>query len=262
MSVVGVYSAIYNSADYVEEMINSIKNQTFEDWELSMVDDGSQDNGFHVAMKASKDDPRIQVTTIPHCGIVGKVKNKAISLFRGNPRYCCGVDSDDYIAPQALELFVNFLDRQPEVGAACGSFVCFDETGKQWMFNHAASKEDFNSETLLRYMNFFPLRFYRKMVYDIVGGYSEELTNADDYDLALKIDEVTRIRRIATPVTYFYRQHGQQISSRVKGEEDFNAKKALEAALGRRGLKGSVINDRPPFVIKNAEKEHFIWGRK
>jgi hypothetical protein len=85
---------------------------------------------------------------------------------------------------------------------------------------------------------------------DIVGGYSNELGSAVDYDLALKLDEVTTIHRIKDPVTYYYRQHGGQVSSGARTKQDANAKKALQAALTRRGIIGIVENDKPPFKIK------------
>lgn len=261
MNKVGIYSAIYNNEKYLEQMINSIKNQSYKNWELSMVDDGSTDNSYNVACELAKNDNRIKISKINHCGIVGKVKNKAISYFSNDVIYCCGVDSDDYIATNAIEIFTKFLDNNISYGAACGNFICFDEN-KTWSFNHVANSGDFQSETLLKYMNFFPLRFYRKVIYDIVGGYSEELTNADDFDLALKLDENTKIKRIKHPITYFYRQHSSQISSTIKNEENDNAKIALQNAINRRGIKGKVINNIPPFIIKKDNNEtHFIWGK-
>lgn len=264
MSKVGVYSAVYNCEKYVQEMIESIQAQTFQDWELSMVDDGSSDNSLAVVQEAIKSDDRISIIQIPHCGIVGKVKNKAISLLKGNPEYICGVDSDDYIIPETLEIYTKFLDERPEVGAACGNFLCFDDTTRnEWALNHVAQSGEYSSETLLQYMNFFPLRFYRKVIHDIVGGYSETLTNADDFDLALKIDEVTTIKRIKEPVVYYYRQHGTQISSTLKDKENSNAKLALEDALKRRGIDKKVINDAPPFKLQEKRaRRHFIWGKE
>jgi hypothetical protein len=106
------------------------------------------------------------------------------------------------------------------------------------------------------------MRFYRRSVVDSVGGYSNELTSAVDYDLALKIDEVTKISRIKEPVTYHYRQHSEQVSTRARPEQDMNAKRALQNALKRRNIKGEVVGDTPPFKIELIEEKHFIWGKK
>jgi hypothetical protein len=109
----------------------------------------------------------------------------------------------------------------------------------------------------------FPLRFYKKSVVEKVGGYSNVLSSAVDFDLALKIDQIATIHRIKEPITYYYRQHSNQVSTKARHEQDLNAKKALEDALKRRGINGKVINDKPPFIIeKNKEEEHFIWGKK
>ena len=111
-------------------------------------------------------------------------------------------------------------------------------------------------------MCLFPHRMYRHSVVDQIGGYSNSLSSAVDYDLALKIDEITKIHRIKDPITYYYRQHSEQVSTKARPEQDLNAKKALENALKRRGIEAVVKNNAPPFIIEKKEKKHFIWGAK
>jgi hypothetical protein len=110
------------------------------------------------------------------------------------------------------------------------------------------------------------MRFYRTSAIRTVGGYSEELTSAVDYDLALRLDEKIKMHRIKDPVTYYYRQHSEQVSSRARSEQDLNAKAALEAALRRRGMNFRVLNCAPPFALEPVDKPeiqetHFIWGK-
>jgi hypothetical protein len=156
------------------------------------------------------------------------------------------------------------MDKHPEIGACCGNFVCFDNEGKTWAFPHVSNSGDYDSNILLQYMSLYPMRFYRKSVVGSVGGYSNELTSAVDYDLALKLDEVTKIHRIKEPITYYYRQHSEQVSTKERPEQNANAKKALEDALKRRNINGIVKNGQPPFIIEkieSVEEKHFIWGK-
>lgn len=258
---VGIYAPMYNVAPYVKEMIDSVFAQTMESWELVLFDDGSEDGSYEAALKASKNDPRISVhKTDKNIGVVGKVKKHCVSLFKTSPEFYCCVDSDDIIIPKTLETYTSFMDKNKDAGACCGNFICFDSKGNKWSYPHVANTGEFNSDIILQYMSFFPLRMYRSEAYHKAGGYCEDFSNAEDYDLALRLDETTTIKRIKDPICYLYRQHPKQISSRVKGEENGNAKMALERALKRRNISGKITNDVPPFKIEKTG--HFIWGKQ
>jgi glycosyltransferase involved in cell wall biosynthesis len=247
---------------YIDESINSIKKQTFINWELVIIDDCSGDNTYEIAKKHSCNNIRVYKAD-HHYGKIGVLKNECISKFIGNHEYICHVGSDDFIPNNCLEIFVDYMDKHPEIGACCGNFICFNDQGQQWTLPHVANSGDYDPNTLLRYMCVFPQRFFRKSVIDKVGGYSNSLSSAVDFDVCLKIDEISTIHRIKEPITYYYRQHSNQVSTKARHEQDLNAKKALEDALKRRGINGKVINDKPPFIIeKNKEEEHFIWGKK
>jgi len=252
---VGIYMPAYNVEKYILESLNSIKSQTYQDWELVIIDDASTDNTYG-AIKTIIDTTMYQDERIKlfkrdeHCGKIGQVKNECISKFEKQHEYICHVGSDDIVPNNCFETFVQYMDANSNIGACCGSFICFDDSGKQWSLPHVANSNGFDRRILLQYMCLFPMRFYRKSVVDSVGGYSNELTSAVDYDLALRLDEVTVIHRIKGPVTYYYRQHEGQVSTKSRTEQDANAKKALQAALSRRGIIGIVENDKPPFKIR------------
>jgi len=265
-SSVGIFVPAYNVEKYVGESINSITSQSYNDFQYVLIDDCSEDDTLGAAKAAVKDsDSRFSFSRREeHCGKIGQVKNEAIALL-GDHEYICHVGSDDTISPNCLEIFVNYMDANPEIGACCGNFTCFNNQGQQWTLPHVANSGSYDPSVLLQYMCLFPFRFYRKLIVEKVGGYSNELTSAVDYDLALKLDEITRIHRIKDPITYYYRQHESQVSTKSRPEQDKNAKKALKDALIRRNIDGKVIGDRPPFNIEvrpPKEEEHFIWGRQ
>jgi len=262
MAKVGIFMPAWKTEKYIAESIRSIQAQTMKDWELIIIDDCSPDNTFKAATNAAADDDRITVLQrSKHAGRIGQVKNEAIEKLKPC-EYICHVGSDDTIPPQCLDLFTRLLDTKPEVGAACGSFIAFDDAGRQWKFPHVERDKGFDRQKLLSFMNLYPMRFYRRRVVEQVGGYSNELTSAVDYDLALKLDEVTKIVRIFDPPTYYYRQHTNQVSSRKRFEQNANAKRALQDALIRRNLDLEVSNDAPPFLLVEKTPDHFIWGAK
>lgn len=259
---VGIYMPGYNVGCYIREAISSITWQNYTNFELIFIDDCSDDDTFEQAKSAVKDsDNRFKFfKRKEHSGRIGQIKNEAIAKLSKNHEYICHVGADDQIPQNCLEIFVTYMDKHPEIGACCGNFICFNNEGKQWSFPHVSNVGDYDSSILLKYMCLFPHRFYRKSIIDKVGGYSNTLTSAVDYDLALKIDEITKIHRIKDPITYYYRQHSQQVSTKTRSEQDLNAKKALENALKRRNINAIVKNNAPPFILEKKEKEHFIWG--
>lgn len=259
-SSVGIYMPCFNVERYIEKSIESIKKQTYSDWELVILDDCSTDRTHEIACKYY--DYKISVFSRgEHSGKIGQVKNEAISKFKENHEYICHLGSDDLMPPYVLKTFVEFMDNNPEIGVCCGNFLCFNDDGKTWTLPHVANSGEYNSDVLLKYMCLFPMRFYRKSIVEKVGGYSNELTSAVDYDLALKVDEITKIHRIKDPISYYYRQHSQQVSTKARPEQDLNAKKALQNALERRGINAIVTNDSPPFIIEQKQQQHFIWGK-
>lgn len=248
----------WNVSKYIEESINSIISQTFKDWILVVIDDGSTDNTFEV-LKNILDERCMFFKNDSHEKLIGKLKNKAISLLP-ETEFICHVGSDDIISNDCFSSYVEFMDKNQNISAACGNFECFDNLGRNWKLPHVFSDKIFNREKLLKYMNFYPTRFYRRSAVLEVGGYSNTLSSAVDYDLALKLDEKFTLGRL-DKITYFYRQHSNQVSTFARKEQDSNAKKALQDALNRRGLNQDVINDTPPFFIKE-RSEHFIFTKR
>jgi glycosyltransferase involved in cell wall biosynthesis len=256
---VGIYMPALNAERYIRESIKSIQNQSFTKWFLAVIDDASDDNTYDKIQKI--DDKRIthKIRNENRSGLIGKLKNQAINLLP-ETKYICHVGSDDLIPPNCLEVFVDFMESNPTFGAACGTFEAFNDAGKKWTFPHVTGDKGFNSGRLLRYMCLYPHRFYKRDAVMNVGGYSDTLSSAVDYDLALKLDETTIIGRIENVVTYYYRQHPEQVSRKERAQQDANAKKALQDALDRRGISKSVINNSPPFVIEEISPTHFTWS--
>ncbi len=265
MPTVGIYMPCRNVVPYIGDAIRSIISQDMDDWELVVLDDASDDGTFDAAVEAA--DGRCFVSRNgDRCGLIGKLKNETIG-YLSDSEFICHVGSDDLIPPDCLSSFVSFMRANPSLMAACGTFECFDNSGRRWMMPHVQTLKGFDSRILLRFMNFFPHRFYRREAIEAVGGYNQSLSSAVDYDLALRLDETFpgRLGRLEGKITYLYRRHATQVSTAAKAEQDINAKKALQRALDRRHANLVVVNDAPPFVcmaVETHDEQHFIWGRK
>ena len=131
MPAVSVVVPLYNYARYVEAALESVIGQTFADWELIVVDDGSTDGGDAIASDYPSRFPS-KVRFLSHPGRsnfgVGATRNLAIRHATG--RYVAFLDADDVWLPVKLERQVQILDRFPEVGLTYGILTCVDENAR------------------------------------------------------------------------------------------------------------------------------------
>jgi len=123
---VTVFMPVHNRDAFVAESIQSILDQSFTDFELLVIDDGSTDRSAEVI--ASIDDPRIRL--VHNEGNLGipRTRNRGLELARGE--YIALLDSDDLAYPSRLELQVKFLDRNPETAAVGGWAHRVSRTGE------------------------------------------------------------------------------------------------------------------------------------
>ncbi len=109
---VSVVMPTFNHAAFIGEAIDSVLAQTFEDWELLVVDNHSTD-GTEEVVRARRD-PRIRYERFANDGVIARSRNRAIRAARG--RYVAFLDSDDVWAPRKLEAQVELMDHEPGLG--------------------------------------------------------------------------------------------------------------------------------------------------
>lgn len=181
---VTVFMAVYNSEKFLAESIESVLSQTFNDFELLIVNDGSTDNSIDII--SSYNDPRIRLLhNEQNMGLV-YTRNRGIREARGE--YVATLDSDDIAYPERLEEQVAFLDKNSEFGLV-GSWVqLIDEnsnpTGKIWDFN--IPPEQMRPASLFYSVVANSASMVRKTV---VNGifYRDEYPLAEDYDFWIRV---------------------------------------------------------------------------
>ena len=110
MPVISVIVPAYNVEDYIEESLNSIRNQTLEDFEVICVDDGSIDSSVEIINKFVKEDSRFKLIKGGHFGI-GNARNKALDAAMGE--FVVFVDADDYLINDALSKIYHTFKEYP-----------------------------------------------------------------------------------------------------------------------------------------------------
>ncbi len=112
--LVSIIVPSYNASQYLPEMIDSVINQTYRNWEMLIVDDGSTDNTLSIAQGFAAKDPRIKVFPLGYnSGGPAKPRNYAMQIAEGS--YLAFLDADDLWLPQKLEKQVEFLENNQDI---------------------------------------------------------------------------------------------------------------------------------------------------
>lgn len=105
--VVSVITPLYNGEEYIGDTIESVRNQTFRDWEMVIVDDQSRDSSLEIAHSYAQKDSRIRIKQLPKRSGPAVARNHAINLSKG--RLIAFLDSDDLWVPEKLEKQVSYM---------------------------------------------------------------------------------------------------------------------------------------------------------
>nr|WP_242067171.1 glycosyltransferase [Leptolyngbya sp. FACHB-711] len=229
--VVSVVMTVYNRELYLAKAIESVLSQTRKDFELLVWDDGSTDRSITIAQSYAKQDKRIRVILAEHQG-QGQALKAAFAAARGI--YIGQVDSDDFLAPTALEETAALLDVYPQVGLVYTDYVVIDEKG--WILGEGERCQiPYSKDRLLIDFMIFHFRMIRRSAYEQVGGIDESFESIEDYELCLRLSEAAEIQHLKKAL-YYYRTHNDNLSLNKQVDQIFLSHTAIKQALQRRGL--------------------------
>ena len=247
---VSVLLPVFNADAFLREAVESILAQSYTNFELLAINDGSTDHSREIL--ASFSDKRLKI--IDNDGNQGLVYtlNLGIKLARGV--YIARMDADDIALPERLALQIRFLDETPNVVLIGGQAEFIDSNSKSFMLCQLPQTHD-EIITKIFSANCFvhPSVMFRANVISNLGGYREEALHAEDYDLWLRIIEHYDVANLAE-ILVQYRIHPKQISQRKLSLQRIAADQARLSALVRCRLKGRV-----PSYITTAQTN--IWQR-
>lgn len=244
---ISIVIPVYNRKHYVGATIESVLNQTMSDFELLVWDDGSTDGSLDIAYHYAGVDQRVRVIAAQHQGVAPAVK-AAFAATIGT--YIGLVDSDDLLAATALEETAAILEAHPEVGLVYTDYRVIDENGQDKRLGTRCQIPYSKDRLLVEFMTMH-FRLMRRCVYDFVGGIDESFELSEDYDLCLKLSEVTVVDHLQKPL-YYYRRHEGNISNR-RQEITHWAYRACSQALKRRGLDKHYelnVNHMSQFILR------------
>ncbi len=230
--VVSVLMPVRDAAAFLPEALESIRRQSFTEWELMAVDDGSLDGSREILQVAAREDARIRVCTQDRLGLV-EALNRSAAEARGV--YFARMDADDRSHPARLEQQIAYLEAHPEVGVLGTAVQRFGAAAGVW----TRPAED----SMLRAVSLFetpfahPTVMLRRTLWNAAagGGYREEFRAAEDIDLWERLADYIRFANLPQ-VLLEYRVHAAQVTRVASGEMATNGARVRLRCLQRLGL--------------------------
>ncbi|QGP76218.1 glycosyltransferase family 2 protein [Tetragenococcus halophilus] len=182
---VSVIIPTYNAKNSIKKAIDSVLQQTYQDFEIIIVDDCSKDNTYELLKMIAKIDSRISVYQNKHNSKSAFTRNRAIELSQG--QYIMQLDDDDYCDKNRMEKQVRFLEKNRSYDFVGSNALLFDDKGVYGSMEMVEKPDKYDLKKTSAFIN--PSVMFRKSSLEKIDGYrvSKETVRAQDYDLYLRM---------------------------------------------------------------------------
>jgi glycosyltransferase involved in cell wall biosynthesis len=256
---ISVVVPVYNAQRYLEEAMRSVLNQSYRDFELIAVDDGSKDSSLAILKRLAREDKRVRVISRPNTGIVGAL-NDGLAATKG--KYIARMDADDVCLPDRFVKQLAYLESHPDcvlLGSMCTVIdpLCLPLYETERLLTH----EELDRELMkgrggvIRH----PVAMIRREPFMRIGAYRQQYQWAEDLDLFLRLAEIGRIANLPDTLLH-YRQHPQSVNRTRYEEQAKLITRVVREAAQRRGVwidPGWQYDSRPPAAPSEQIRE---WG--
>lgn len=231
--LVSVVIRTYNREPLLKKAIESVRAQTFKDFELIIVDDGSQDATQQTIQEYERADPRIHgIVDRVKRGLVGTLE-KGIQEAKG--KYIAILDDDDsWFDPHKLDKQVAFLEQHPDYMAVGGGIIRVDGNGKELARHMPPESDEGIRRSILRSNPIaHSTSLFRKEAWERIGGYNQSLGFSEDWDLWMRLAKIGKLHNLQEYVasylvgkqnrsrTYMIRAACINLRLRIKYRRDF-----------------------------------------
>lgn len=196
----------FNAVAYLEDAIKSVLAQTFQEWELILVDDGSSDGSLDIAKKYEQLDSRVRVISD---GLNKKLPTRLNEIIKeAKFDYIARMDADDIMHPQRLEKQLSFLEDNKKYDLVSSGLISIDNQNEVKGFRCVSQLYDNFSKPSLSYPVVHPSVMARKSWY-LRNQYSERYPRAEDFELWTRSIINNDFRMAVLPdLLLYYREEG------------------------------------------------------
>ena len=245
---VSVVMPVYNGAAFLREAIESVLAQTFRDFELLLINDGSTDDTQEI-IDSYRRDSRLRCISRPNKGLIATL-NEGWQRARGS--YIARMDADDVSAPERLARQVAFLDAHLDVGVVGSAIWVIDAHGQRDgpiylpATHHMIVWRLCFEDPLVH-----PTVLIRRAVLERAGGYDPAMPHAEDYDLWRRVSAFTRLHNLPD-VLLSLRKHATNVSQVHRAAQGENSTRIGQAMIG--GLLGRTV---PLALVQQLEHHRY-----
>lgn len=211
--VATVLVPVYNAQAYLLEALRSVSAQTFTDFEILVIDDGSTDASPELLAEHARSDPRLRVLRQPNGGISAAL-NRGIAEARGE--FIVRMDADDVMLPERIRTQIAFLQSHPGLGFCASAMQMIDSQGR--VFDTYRPRPASESELDRMLADRLPIVYthptvtYRTAAVRALGGYDRDQEPCEDMDLFGRLILAGHRGVVVPEVLMRYRVHGNSIS--------------------------------------------------
>ena len=261
--LVTVYITNYNYGKYIRQAIESVLNQTLQNFELIIIDDGSTDNSKEV-IESYSNNSKINIIYQKNKGL--NITNN-VALKIANGKFIVRLDADDYFEKNALKVMSDALLSDEELGLVFPDYFVVDEEGNVL---HEEKRHSFEEDvTLLDMPAHGACTMIRKSFLQALGGYDEQFKCQDGYDLWVRFTAKYKVNNI-NQALFSYRKHGDNLTTNedtilntriaIKEKYIFQNFKQKSDTIAVIPVRGSKINSKDVAFIKL--KDEYILDMK
>jgi glycosyltransferase involved in cell wall biosynthesis len=252
---ISVLMPVHQAERYLEEAVESILSQTFGDFELLALDDGSTDGSPQILADIAKRDGRIRVRRAPQGGLVARL-NEGLVEARG--AFIARMDADDVSRRDRLERQLDYLMNHPDCVAVGTGVAETDPEGRPIRpLDIRLVHEEIESRLLGGdgYALVHGTALYRRDALMKIGGYREGFIGGEDTDLHLRLAENGRLANISECL-YFYRRNLDSATFANTRAVNLGAETAIRDALRRRG----ISTENAPKLPSDSPQPAVVWA--
>jgi glycosyltransferase involved in cell wall biosynthesis len=206
--LVTVYLVNHNYGSYIKRAIDSVLQQSLQDFELIIIDDGSTDNSKEVIL-SYENLKGVSVVFQSNKGLT-VTNNIALNLAKG--KYIMRLDADDWLDENALSLLANSLELDPNLGMVFPDYYLVDENGE---LKELVRRHNFEEVSLFDQPAHGACTMFRVKDLMEIGGYDESYSCQDGYQIWFHFIKNHKIKNINLPL-FYYRQHLKSLTKDVK----------------------------------------------
>lgn len=220
---VSIIAPVYNMSRYLPEFVDSVRTQTYKNFELILVDDGSIDDSYNLCKSYASQDPRIIAVHQENAG-VSCARNKGLELSKG--KWISFVDPDDYIVPNFLEVILSDVEKGSDIQLVQCYTKDFDDNGTIYPYkkfyneNHLMTGKDWLYDAVFYFTRNVILPrtvlYHASVIKDNSIRFDSRYSVCEDCDFVFRVAKHIKNAYIDIAELYCYRQHNESLTH-VKG---------------------------------------------